>query len=426
MIGSYSHNYNYISLIWYGYTLSFYFSNIKIRKHKLSYMLFFMFFLMIQILILNTLGDEFVGKAKPFVTHLPIIFMLKYYYKQSTLMSLISVLLSFQFVTPRRWCGVFVASFFDYDPDISSIVQIIVTIPLIFILTKYVCPNVANLKHESPKVLKIFMLVPIFYYFIELWLTVYTDLLYTGGVEIADFLDASIIVTYTVFSGIYLKTLNDKMDLKVEHAALSIATEHSKTEIKRLRESRQKDAIGRHDLKHHMNYLHSTIKSNKIPEALKYINAIYEQTTLEEEIIYCQDETLNLIFASYIDDAKKKNIECTVEITTLDFSGYSIIDLCSLFSNAITNSINACDKIDNTKKRFLTVKVYTKTSLCINISNSYNEEPSFIDDVPVNLAKNHGYGTKSMVQIIKKYNGAYRFFIDENIFYFQASMFSES
>lgn len=83
--------------------------------------------------------------------------------------------------THRKWVGTAISYFWDHDPNISYLVQILVTLPLLWLILKYVAPYLARLKYESPKILRFFIIVPLLYYILEYSLTVYTDLLYQGG-----------------------------------------------------------------------------------------------------------------------------------------------------------------------------------------------------------------------------------------------------
>lgn len=414
---------NFGFVLLFGVTLSLSFSDMKMKGDFKQYLLVFSSLGIIQIIVYYFFGDNFLYKAYPLLTHLPLFLMLKFYYKKSIYMSAIAVLSAYLFCTPRKWIGTFVSFFWNYDIEVSQIVQIIITIPLLILIMKYISPYVARLKYESTRVLKFFIVVPFLYYIVEYTLTVYTDLLYKGGSVIIEYMDAAIVVVYFLFSIIYLKTLYEKKEVEIEQALLKIVTEQSKTEIEALRESDRQTRIYRHDLRHHMNYLNSCISKNDKENALAYIAKVYEDLDKSQIIHYSENETLNLILSSYIAKAKEKEINCDVIITTADFNKLSAPDLCSLLSNAFENAINACEKIEDSTRRTIRLRMYTKNSkLCIDMRNNFHKEPEFYQGIPIANDKQHSYGTKSMVHIVEKYCGIYQFSINDSWFIFQASI----
>jgi hypothetical protein len=412
---------NYGAVLLFGIVLSLAFSDISIKDNKKLYVLVFCSFGITQAAAYFIFGYDFLYKSYPLLTHLPLFLMLKFYCKKNTYISAIAVLSAYLFCTPRKWLGTLVSLFWNYDTEVSYIVQIIVTIPLLLIIVKYVSPYVSRLKYESDRILKFFVAVPLIYYVLEYFLTVYTDLLYQGGNTIAEFMDAAVVVIYFIFSIVYLKTLYEKKEVEVEQALLKILADQSISEIEVLRESEKQASIYRHDLRHHMNYLNSCISENNSQDALLYITSVCKELDNAKVTRYCGNETVNLILSSYSAKASDREIRFDIDITTADFDKLSAPDLCCLLSNAIENSMHACEKIADTDKRCIKLRMYSKNNkLCIDIRNSYQAEPVFKQGLPISNRQEHGFGTKSMVYIMEKYNGIYQFSTDDGWFIFQA------
>lgn len=93
---------------------------------------------------------------------------------------------------------------FGYNQDIANAAAILVTIPLLILIIKYLSPYVEKLKYESTTSLLPFLLLPLAYYIIEYAFTVYTDLLHTGGIVIIDFVDSFIVLLYLILSIFHL------------------------------------------------------------------------------------------------------------------------------------------------------------------------------------------------------------------------------
>lgn len=414
---------NYGFVFCFGTVLALSFADIGFKNNKKQYVLLLGILGIVQIAAYFAFGEEFLFKNYPFLTHLPLFLTLKYFFKKNTYVSAISVLSAYLFCTPRKWIGTFASYFWNYNEGVSYLAQIIITIPSILIVTKYISPYVSRLKFEDDKVLKLFVSVPLVYYVLEYGFTVYTDLLYQGGAVIVEFMDAAVVIVYFVFSIIYLKTLYEKKEIEVAQASLKIIANQSKTELESLRKFQDLAVIYRHDLRHHLNYLNLCISHNKLEDAAKYIEETCGEMDNTRIVQYSEDESINLIVSAYVAKADEKNIKSDIKILATDFSRFIISDLCSLLSNALENAIGACERIEDSDKRYMMLRLFSKNNkLCIDICNSYHTEPVFTLGIPVSPEKGHGFGTKSMAYIVEKYNGLYRFSVTNGLFVFQATL----
>lgn len=413
---------NFAFVLFFGIALSLSFAGIDGNKGRKQFTLIACTFGIIQVIAYFAFGEDFLFKSYPFFTHIPLLLLIRFLYKKSIYIAGISVFSAYLFCTPRKWIGTAVSYFWNYDAGVSYLVQILVTIPLLVIIIRYVSPYVVRLRFESSKILKLFISVPLVYYVLSYILTVYTDLLYHGGAIIVELMDASVVIVYFIFSIIYLKTLYEKKEVEIRQALLSVLADQSKEEIETLRRSQEQTIIYRHDLRHHMNYLNACISGNNLEEALTYISEISNGLDNAQVKRYSENESINLILSSYATKAAEKNIYCEIAISTVDFGKFSVPDLCSLLSNALENAINACKSIPESNERWIKLRIYSKNNkLCIDIRNNYNTEPVFQQGFPISKEQGHGFGTRSMAHVVEKYNGIYQFSVKDDVFIFQAT-----
>ena len=411
---------NYSFVLFFGVVLTLSFAGIK--KRIKPYALIFFILGCGQIVTSIVISTEFLYKSYPLLTHLPLLLILRCYYKKHSYIAGISVLSAYLFCTPRKWIGTAVAFFWNYDMRVSYLVQILITIPLLILIVRYVSPYVVRLRYENDRILKLFISVPLIYYVLEYILTVYTDLLYQGGAVIIELMDAGVVVVYFIFSIIYLKTLYEKKEVEVEQALFKVLANQSKSEIETLRKSQEQANIYHHDLRHHMNYLNACILESKKEDALSYIAKVCEGIDDTEVHRYSENESINLILSSYVAKAKEKNIRSEINVSTADFGKFTIPDLCTLLSNALENAIKACEAISHWEKRCISLRMYSKNNkLCIDIRNSYCNEPIFRQGFPISNEEGHGFGIKSIAHVVEKYNGIYHFWVKDGIFIFQAT-----
>lgn len=157
------------------------------------------------------MGESVLYKCYPFLIHLPLILLIFLRFHRNLSISAISVLSAYLLCTPRKWFGTFVAFFFDRNPVVSYIASIIITIPLLVLVIRFVSPYIIRLKYESRTTLLLFFLLPLVYYVLEYTFTVYTDLLYTGGAVVIDFMDSFLVVSFFILSVLSLKFSSEKI-----------------------------------------------------------------------------------------------------------------------------------------------------------------------------------------------------------------------
>lgn len=102
-------------------------------------------------------------------------------------------------------------------------------------------------------------------------------------------------------------------------------------------------------------------------------------------------------------------------------------DLVVLFGNLLDNAIEACMKVES-KYRRVDVKIGTQNELLfIQIDNSIGEPPIQKGRNLVttkNEKMRHGYGLKSVENIVKKYDGTFSYYIEEKHFSIVISFYS--
>ena len=414
---------NYVFVLFFGVTASLSLADISFRTHRKTYLLSYLCFGIGQIIFYLLLGEDRLYQCYPLLIHLPLILLIYFGLKKSIYVSMVAVLSAYLMCTPRKWIGTFISSFFGYDPVLADATTIIVTLPLLFFVIKYIAPHIIKLKHENKTILALFMLLPLSYYVLEYAFTVYTDLMYTGGPVIIDFMDSFIVLLYFILSILTIEFSSRRNQAERENLILTTAAAQAQKEITQLSLADKKSSIYRHDLRHHLHFLQECIRENQLEQAMQYIEDIYDGLDKIPVKKYCTNEALNLILSSYLEKASEQDIHTTVSVTAADFSRFQIPDLCSLLANALENAIHACADITDPNARYIRLKIYEKNhQLCINMANSYGKEPMFENDIPISRRAGHGIGVQSIISVIEKYHGIYGFFASAGEFRFQTTL----
>ena len=414
---------NYAVVLFFGITTSLCLADIPFRKHQKIYLFSYLGFGIVQIAFYLFLGKNMLYKCYPMLIHLPLIILIRFILHKSLSVSMIAVLSAYLLCTPRKWFGTLISSFFSNNAMAFNISAILITIPLLFLVIRYMAPYITKLKQENKTTLILFILLPLSYYVLEYMFTVYTDLLYTGGAVITDFMDSFLVFLYFILSILTIEFSSQRNQAEQEKIILIASASQAQKQLQQLSYSEKQSAIYRHDLRHHINFLQECIRENQLEQAVQYMNDIsrgLDNITVRK---YCKNEAINLILSSYVEQAKDQQISTTVTVTATDFSRFQIPDLCSLLANAMENAIHACAEMETPSTRYINLKIYEKNNLlCINMANSCKQNPVFKDNIPVSRKNGHGIGVHSIISVIEKYHGIYGFYVSHGEFRFQASL----
>lgn len=321
---------------------------------------------------------------------------------------------------PRKWIGTIISYAWDYNSDISYLAQIIITIPLLILIIKKAAPYIRELKDEDQRVISLFVYVPLTYYLIEYGITVYSDLLYSGGPAVVEFLDAGIAIVYFFFSLMYLKISKQKRDMALENADLQLLFKESELEITALKKAQKNAAIYRHDMRHHLSLIGGYLADGDIQKALEYIRLTQADIEDITPNHYTENNTVNLILSSYANKAKTKAVNFSVKAKLPSSLPLPETELCALLSNGLENAINAASQVVEGPGRVVRFNCQThKGNLLILMENTYTGEVTFENDgLPqrANDHQDHGFGTKSIMMIAEKHKGYCSFSAKDGLF----------
>ena len=202
---------NYGFVLIFGIIVSFYFAGIQWEDNKRLFILTTVLFVLFQALFYVLLGENVLFKCYPVLIHIPLILIIRYICHQNIYISFIAVMYAYLMCTPRKWFGTLAKYIFPEIPVISDVVTIVITIPLLIVVIKYISPYIIKLKEESKNIISMFFLLPLTYYILEYALTVYT-----GKAVIIEFMDSFIVVLYFFLSIVTLSMSNKKIQQSVK------------------------------------------------------------------------------------------------------------------------------------------------------------------------------------------------------------------
>ena len=167
-----------------------------------------------------------------------------------------------------------------------------------------------------------------------------------------------------------------------------------------------------HDMKNHLLALKKYDQERDWEGLHQYLNELSDDMLDDSYQIWTGNRMLDMILNQKTKDAKEKETDMQIEtevFATLPFSDREII---SLFGNVLDNALEACERIQD-KKRWIKIKIKKKNHLLyIETSNAIKEMPVQNQKEFVSVKEDeilHGYGMKNIQDIVRKYDGIFRY-----------------
>lgn len=404
----------------FGLVISLAFAGVTYKANKKDYISILSALVFVQTVIYVTAGVDFMVSIYPVVIHIPIILFLNLKMKTPLLLSIISLFFAFQFLSARQWLGSFVAYFFNNNDIVLTVATIVLSVPFAILINRFLAPEIAAFKREDKKVILMIGLAPMIYYILTYTTVIYSNTLVLMEVDLINFFDKSFSLIFILYTVCFLKVMQGKKEMETEREVLLVMKEASRIELAELHKTHDIIASYRHDIRHHIKLVDELISKNENGKAREYLhNLLCEQ---DRENIYDSNKSINMILDKFKQQAEKDGVYFEIQVLTDDFSGFDEISLCSLISNGLENAMNFSKEHDK-PRAYIAIQRKGRT-LTILIKNNYSKLPEFRNRRPFTKEHGHGYGTKSMAEIVEKYRGFCQFYVEYNYFIFRVTMMS--
>lgn len=359
----------------------------------------------------------------PFTTHLPLAAVLGVL-SGDWLWPTISVLAAYLCCQLRRWVALLVIAMVPGIDWLQPAVEIVVTLPLLAVLLRYVAPAARSFARYPRSMQLLFGVVPLAGYLFDYVTRIYTDLLAQGNQAAVEFMLFVCSVAYIVFVLRVSAEERTRGQLEQTRNNLKLQVGQAVREIEALRTSQQQTRAYRHDLRHHLQYISACIENGRGEQAQEYIQSICTEIEASKVTNYCENETANLIFSSYASRAENCGVPFRVEANIPQLISVAETDLCVLLSNALENALRACRRLKaEDKAAFIEVTAREKNGwLFLQFINPCPKGVQFEDGLPVNRAEGHGVGVRSICAIVEKYKGLSDFSVQEGRFILRVSL----
>lgn len=163
----------------------------------------------------------------------------------------------------------------------------------------------------------------------------------------------------------------------------------------------------RHDYHNHMQKIKAHLALGQFQEVTEYLNRLEEDLDAIDIAYRTGNVSVDAILNSKLSVASDKDIEINCKAKVPKELSVSDVDLCVIIGNLVDNSLESCEKMGPSEKKFLRIYIgLFKEQLYISIMNSTNEkERKHNYEFVSSKWGNHGHGLKRIDNIVEKNQG---------------------
>lgn len=350
--------------------------------------------------------------------HLPMFLLYLYIARRGVIKTGFMIMTALVFSSPPVIVGNILHNRFSVG-ILGVLISHIIVYLLMLLMAFFVFRSVFGylLTYSNNSFFLLFSLVPVAYYiYILAYMNVdISSLDSRSGFLVRLLPNLEVFGFYFLLPYIY-KNLREKMVLKTARNALKKTLTASEDQIALLNETNQQMAVYRHDVRHHINLLNGLLADGKIEQAQEVLNTSMADLDAITPKRYCENETLNLLCASY--DSKAKRVGVQIKINTLLPKEVPLSDteLCSVVSNGLENALRAASQPEVADK-WVGFSCYVRQgNIFMLIQNPYAGQVVIRDGLPVSSREGHGYGCYSIQTIAQRNGGLCSFEAENGVF----------
>lgn len=212
---------------------------------------------------------------------------------------------------------------------------------------------------------------------------------------------------------------SQRMRKKYTELQLQLLHDESTSEYYHLlQEHDEQQKIRIHDIKNHLTLISTFASNGNTENIINYIGEIIETGALKPSPVVCDNELLNAIIAHYKMLFEKKNIKLNVDIRKNTVNTLSEQEITALFSNLLSNAYDSCSKYDDSYTDLSVCQKEDSTLIIISMINTCRTKPLFSKSGHLISSKkdnkNHGFGLKSIENVLNNHNGNIQTYYDKN------------
>ena len=211
-----------------------------------------------------------------------------------------------------------------------------------------------------------------------------------------------IAIILTVFSSYQIQLKKKENDLMVLSNSLMEKNYQS------IQHNQNLMRLQMHDFKNHIRTIDGLLVHDEAAKA--YIRELIDITYNGTGFCACGNEIIDAIINCKQMDAASYGIDYSYQIKLPYKLPISSINICAILANQIDNAIEACQRMDTTKKRFIHISIFQRESFVFFIVENSTDVDPFDEKHELISSKTqktgmHGLGIKIIKEALRNYDG---------------------
>lgn len=165
----------------------------------------------------------------------------------------------------------------------------------------------------------------------------------------------------------------------------------------------------RHDMNAHIAVLKSYCGNGDNEEFRHYLENMIQESAIYEMRNYTGNKGVDAVIRQLVQEAENKHISMSVEGNLSAAMKVTVYDFCTILSNLIKNSVEACEKIENVEDRRIEIKICSyNAQVYLEVGNTVPEDVVIRNNhlsTTKSDKKNHGIGSRNIERTVNKYGG---------------------
>lgn len=176
----------------------------------------------------------------------------------------------------------------------------------------------------------------------------------------------------------------------------------------------------RHDVLNQIQTVQQLLRTGRNEqEAHAIMERIEEQLASAKSVHFCLNPIVNAVLTVKMNAADTRDIDIDIILSDCDNLPFDNYDICSLFANLYDNAAEACQRIDDGQEKFMEMRSGIHNGFFVlRLRNSSKPvEKLKKGELPKTEkeASGHGYGTRIIESITKKYDGSFTLSYEDGV-----------
>lgn len=222
-------------------------------------------------------------------------------------------------------------------------------------------------------------------------------------------------VVMIVLSSVFMVLSRVKRELELEKRILASYVEQQKEYYMAAERHNKEISKFKHDYKNLLLVLRNYIDREDLNSARNYLEKL-SMGIPNEEYIHTGNSVVNAILNYHISNETEPSIELQWSGMLDEACGIEDIDLCIIFSNIISNAVEAVKRLENNKPTIQLQINKVKNMLFITQTNAIESPLKMERGLPVTVKQDnklHGCGLQNVKQVVEKYKGTMKIDVDD-------------